>query len=135
VAASVVLVARCRAGPSSPARRRSAPPPASPVRHQQTIATNKRSTSAAAQRPPAAPQSAAQAASNPSIYQIGITENTKDRKEDWSGQGKNVDYWSEWLADSSADAKDIEAYFLHEKGMKGGTGGTITSQTRWVYVF
>ena len=72
VAASVVLVARCRAGPSSPAhagagaapnpRRRSAAPPASPVRHQQTIATNKRSTSAAARRPPAAAQSAAQAA-------------------------------------------------------------------------
>ena len=67
VAASVVLVARCRAGPSSsatpaPARRQSAAPPASPVRHQQTIATNKRSTSAAARRPPAAAQSAAQAA-------------------------------------------------------------------------
>ena len=43
VAASVVLVARCRA--VARRRRRAAPPapPASPVRHQQTIATNKRS--------------------------------------------------------------------------------------------
>ena len=68
VAASVLLVARCRAvarrrrRTPAPARRRFAAPPASPVRHQQPFATNKRSTSAAARRPPAAVQSAAQAA-------------------------------------------------------------------------
>ena len=67
VAASVVLVARCRAGPSSSAHAGAgAAPNPRPRRHRRspptTIATNKRSTSAAARRPPAAAQSAAQAA-------------------------------------------------------------------------
>ena len=68
-------------------------------------------------------------------YQIGITDNTRERKEYWTGQGKITRFWSEWEAESSTDAKDIEAHFIHEKGMRGGTGGTITSKTKWVYVF
>ena len=63
VAASVVLVARCRAVARRRQRPRRRPARGADPRRRQhrPIATNKRSTSAAARRPPAAPQSAAQA--------------------------------------------------------------------------
>ncbi len=68
------------------------------------------------------------------IWRIGITADLEERKEFWSGQ-ESTKYWAEWQADSASDAKAIEAYFLNEKKMKGGTGGDVTSQTKYVYVF
>ncbi len=68
------------------------------------------------------------------IWRIGITSDLAQRKQEWKDKGENVDYWSDWTADSSADAKDIEAHFIN-KGMKGGTGGDITAATKYVYVF
>jgi hypothetical protein len=68
------------------------------------------------------------------IWRIGITNDLKERKEYWTGQ-ETTTYWSDWTADSSSDAKDVEGYFLNDKKMKGGTGGTITSLTKYIYVF
>jgi len=70
---------------------------------------------------------------NYSIYRIGITDNPKERQEYWATQ-ETTKYWKQWQADSSTDAKAVETYFINEKKMKGGTGGIITAQTKWVYV-
>jgi len=66
-----------------------------------------------------------------SIWRIGLTNDPKQRKEDW----ENPKYWSQWAADSLSDAQDIESDFIN-KGMKGGTGGDLSSRyTTYVYVF
>jgi len=76
---------------------------------------------------------ASKVGANYSAWQIGITEDAAKRKGEW-GQTKNVSSWTHWKADSSTDAKDIEAHFLR-KGLKGGTGGDIGRNTVFVYIF
>lgn len=71
---------------------------------------------------------------NYSVYRIGITDNPKEREQYWSTQ-ESTKYWRQWQADSLADAQAIENYFINEKRMKGGTGGNVSPQTKWVYVF
>lgn len=61
-------------------------------------------------------------------WYIGITSDP-DRREREHGS-KNV--WGWWKANSSKEARAIEAEFL-EAGMEGGTGGG--KNTRYVYVF
>jgi len=76
------------------------------------------------------------AGSSYSIWRIGLTHDTVERKKYWKETEKqNVDHWSHWTADSLGDAQDIEAHFI-AKGMKGGTGGSLSArQTAYVYVF
>ncbi|MEJ0071347.1 MAG: hypothetical protein WDO24_24315 [Pseudomonadota bacterium] len=69
-----------------------------------------------------------------SVWRIGITDNWSKRKQEWSDQGEDVSHFSAWEADSSSVSKTVEAHFIN-KGMKGGTGGTITAATKYVYVF
>ena len=71
-----------------------------------------------------------------SIWRIGLTHDLKDRKTYWKDTEKvNVDHWSDWQANSLSDAQDIERHFVN-KGMKGGTGGDLSSRsTTYVYVF
>ena len=71
-----------------------------------------------------------------SIWRIGLTHDLAERKKYWKDTEKlTVDYWSNWTADSLADAQDIEAHFIGE-GMKGGTGGDLSARsTVYVYVF
>ena len=48
---------------------------------------------------------------------------------------QNVGAWRNWTADSLSDAQDIESYFI-DKGMKGGTGGDLSSyRAVYVYIF
>jgi hypothetical protein len=70
------------------------------------------------------------------IWRIGLTHDLKERKTYWKDtEKKNVDYWSDWQADSLSDAQDIERHFI-DKGMQGGTGGDLSSRyTTYVYVF
>lgn len=75
----------------------------------------------------------AKAGTNYGAWQIGITGDHAKRKTEWD-QIKDVSYWTCWKADSSADAKAIEAYFIG-RGMKGGTGGDIDRNTVFVYIF
>ena len=66
-----------------------------------------------------------------SIRRIGLTNDPRQRKEDW----KNPSHWSQWAADSLSDAQDIKSGFI-KKGMQGGTGGGLSSrQTTYIYVF
>jgi hypothetical protein len=67
-------------------------------------------------------------------YRIGITDNAAERKQYWSTT-ETTKNWQQWLADSPTDAQAIEAHFINDKGMSGRTGGDVSSQTRWVYVF
>jgi hypothetical protein len=70
-----------------------------------------------------------------SIWRIGLTHDWAKRKKEWKDDGKTVDSWSCWEADSLDDAQNLEAYFI-ALGMKGGTGGNLSSrQTVYVYVF
>lgn len=70
------------------------------------------------------------------IWRIGLTHDLDERKTYWRDTEKEtVTYWSNWTADSLSDAQDIEAHFI-DKGMKGGTGGDLSSRkTVYVYVF
>ena len=70
------------------------------------------------------------------LYRIGLTHDLAERKGYWKDTEKeNVTYWVNWTADSLSDAQDIERHFIN-KGMKGGTGGDLSSRkTVYVYVF
>lgn len=65
------------------------------------------------------------------LWTIGITNNPERRKEE-HGAKENIKFWKTWAADSEADARAIEQYFL-DKGMKGGSGGG--ESPNHVYIF
>jgi predicted GIY-YIG superfamily endonuclease len=67
-----------------------------------------------------------------SVWTIGITDDPERRKKEHENEGKSVEYWSHWKADTEAIARAVEAYFI-DKGMKGGTGGG--EHPTYVYVF
>ncbi len=69
-------------------------------------------------------------------WRIGLTQDLTERKKYWSETKKeDVKHWSDWQADSLSDAQEIESYFIN-KGMQGGTGGDLSTQsTTYVYVF
>jgi len=70
-----------------------------------------------------------------SIWRVGLTHDLVKRKSEWADQKENCNYWSCWEAASLSDAQAIERHFI-SKGMKGGTGGNLSSsKTTYVYVF
>lgn len=70
-----------------------------------------------------------------SAWYIGLTHDPATRKQEHVNEGKTTTYWKQWQADSLSDAQDIESYFI-KKGMKGGTGGDLSSRkTVYVYIF
>jgi hypothetical protein len=71
----------------------------------------------------------------PTLWRIGITRNAGERKQYWSSQG-SIKKWEWWPADSLQVAQDVEAWGIHTKLMKGGTGGDMSgTATVCVYVF
>lgn len=71
-----------------------------------------------------------------SIWRIGLSHNPSDRKQEHKDEGQNTKHWKQWKADSLPDAEDIESYFINEKGMKGGTGGNLSSNKPiYIYIF
>jgi hypothetical protein len=68
------------------------------------------------------------------IWRIGLTHDPVERKKYWASV-ESTSYWSQWQADSLSNAQDIESFFIN-KGMKGGTGGDLSSwRTTYVYFF
>lgn len=66
------------------------------------------------------------------LWRIGLTHDHSERWEYW---GK-PEHWKYWQADSLNDAQEVEAFFIHEKGMKGGTGGDPSAyKDVFVYIF
>ena len=74
--------------------------------------------------------------SNYSVWRIGLTHDTAKRKEEWEDElDKKITTWFDWQADSLSEAQDVENHFI-KKGMKGGTGGDLSSdKTVYVYIF
>jgi hypothetical protein len=70
-------------------------------------------------------------------WRIGITHDLGERKTYWKDtEHQDVFHWTQWTADSLADAQEIEGYFVKVKGMTGGTGGDLSlSKTVYVYIF
>lgn len=65
-------------------------------------------------------------------WQIGITQDVQQRYKDWG----TPQYFQYWEADSLQDAQAIEAHFINQKGMKGGTGGDLSPKAKtYVYIF
>lgn len=73
---------------------------------------------------------------NYSSWTIGLTHDSADRKQQHENDKKSTEHWKQWVADSLSDAQEIEAYFINKKGLKGGTGGDLSSyRTVYVYIF
>ena len=71
-----------------------------------------------------------------SVWTIGLTHDPDERKQQHENEGKSTKYWRQWAAESLSDAQDIESHFINEKGMKGGTGGDLSSyRTVYIYIF
>jgi hypothetical protein len=70
-------------------------------------------------------------------WRIGLTHDLGERKTYWKDtEHQDVFHWTQWTADSLADAQEIESCFSNGKGMKGGTGGDLSpSKTVYVYIF
>ncbi len=65
-------------------------------------------------------------------WRIGITHDVQQRYEEW----EKPSHFLYWEADSLEDAQAVEAHFIHQKGMDGGTGGDLsTRKTAYVYIF
>jgi hypothetical protein len=70
-------------------------------------------------------------------WRIGLTHDLGERKTYWKEtEHQDVFHWTQWTADSLADAQEIESYFINGKGIKSGTGGDLSpSKTVYVYIF
>lgn len=65
-------------------------------------------------------------------WTIGVTNDLDRRKREHANDGKNVDHWRGWPADTEKIARAIEKRFT-DLGMDGDTGGG-TNPT-YVYIF
>jgi hypothetical protein len=72
-----------------------------------------------------------------SLWHFGLTNDVAERKKYWGKKHHtNLDRWQDWAADSIGDALTVEGYFSTENMIKGGTGGSLSSEkTVFVYVF
>lgn len=71
-------------------------------------------------------------APNYKSWRIGITHDVQHRYEEW----RKPPHFLYWEADSLQDAHAIEAHFIHQKGMDGGTGGDLSARKiSYVYIF
>lgn len=67
-----------------------------------------------------------------SHWTIGVTNSLNRRKGEHADDGKNVDYWRGWPADTERIARAIEKRFT-DLGMDGATGGG--ANPAYVYIF
>lgn len=73
---------------------------------------------------------------NYAAWTVGLTHNPQERQPQHKADGKDIQHWKQWVADSLDEAQEVESYFINEKGMKGGTGGNLSpSRTVYVYIF
>ena len=73
---------------------------------------------------------------NYGAWTVGLSHDPRTRREQHEKDGKDTQYWIQWTASSLDDAQQIEAFFINEKGMKGGTGGDLSPhRVTYVYIF
>lgn len=67
-----------------------------------------------------------------STWRIGLTHAPEERRKEHGFPQS----WLYWKTDSLTEAQEIERFFIHEMGMKGGTGGNLTPlYVTYVYIF
>lgn len=69
-----------------------------------------------------------------SNWYVGITNDAEKRLFSEHGVDKDKDYWIFRTADSNADARSIEDYFINQLRTDGGSGGGDYSSTK-VYAY
>jgi hypothetical protein len=68
------------------------------------------------------------------IWRIGITQDLEEQKVYWeNSERQTLAYWSEWDANTLAEAQDVEAE-MTRRGMKGSPAVRIV-QGKQVYVY
>jgi hypothetical protein len=69
-------------------------------------------------------------------WRIGLTHDPEGSKRDWQlMQGRNVDRWCDWQANSLGEAEEIQGHFT-EKGMSGSAGANLLRyKPVYVYIF
>jgi hypothetical protein len=72
-----------------------------------------------------------------STWTIGVTHNPSERQRYWKDiEKKDIGCWTEWKADSLAEAQEVESYFINGKGLSGGPGVDLyTNKPVFVYIF
>ena len=70
-------------------------------------------------------------------WKIGLSHNTAERRRYWQDTRlENIDGWTQWTADSLAEAQAVENYFTKEKGMISGPAVDLyENKTVYVYIF
>jgi hypothetical protein len=68
-----------------------------------------------------------------SSWRIGLTNNPDQRRRECEGEGERAAFWMDFVADSPADAKEIETRYTN-RGMKPATAGELLPR-KDVFVF
>ena len=66
-----------------------------------------------------------------SLWTIGVTDDPEIRREEHEGNGKDVNDWEHWIADSKRATREVEKHFI-DLGMQGVGGG---GDAEYVYIF
>ncbi|MEW6511249.1 MAG: hypothetical protein AB1428_09850 [Bacteroidota bacterium] len=74
---------------------------------------------------------------DPRIWRIGIANDPAECKRYWTETEKKATFfWSQWEADTLAEAKEVIAHFVNYKGVKDGAPGSVGDAGRvFVYLF
>ncbi len=67
-----------------------------------------------------------------SDWRIGTTDDPPGRRKMHQDEGRYTRLWKQWEADSEADARSVQAYFV-DKGMKSGADWGMKGN--FVYIF
>jgi hypothetical protein len=67
-----------------------------------------------------------------SDWRIGTTDDPLGSRKRHQDEGRDTRLWKQWEAESEADARSVEAYFV-DKGMK--TGADWDTKGNSVYIF
>ena len=71
-----------------------------------------------------------------SLWRIGVTSDSIARKKEHENKGRITKYWKQWKITSPKVAKEIESYFIIEKGMRGGLYRNLNKSKKvYVYIF
>ena len=69
-------------------------------------------------------------------WQIGITSRPPERrKREHEAKGRDCSDWMQLSMKSFSAAREVERYFIHERRMRGNTGGRKCTGTPYVYLF
>ena len=70
-------------------------------------------------------------------WHIGLTQrNVEERISEHKKEGDKIHGLTVFPVDTLQEAQDIERYFIHKRGMKGGTGGQLSpNKDTQIYIY